>query len=240
MAGEPTGRSGPRPLRRSRPTGRRGRLRLRRRRITVRGRPLRRPRRGAGRRRAGQPRLRQPAAVAELREGDTVLDLGSGGGLDVLLSARRVGPAGLVYGLDATPRWSSSPAATPPRPASPTSSSSTAPSSTSPRRRLRRRRDLQLRHRPGHRQGRRVRRDRPSPSARRENRDQRHRPPRRDDDDGTALPSTAAIAPSPSTTTTPLRRAGLTQVSIQPTDPSAAACTTPSSAPPKPRPWCGR
>ena len=43
-----------------------------------------------------------PTAVAELRDGDTVLDLGSGGGLDVLLSARRVGPTGFVYGLDAT------------------------------------------------------------------------------------------------------------------------------------------
>jgi ubiquinone/menaquinone biosynthesis C-methylase UbiE len=43
-----------------------------------------------------------PLAVAELREGETVLDLGSGGGLDVLLSAGRVGPTGHVYGLDAT------------------------------------------------------------------------------------------------------------------------------------------
>jgi arsenite methyltransferase len=43
-----------------------------------------------------------PLAVAELREGETVLDLGSGGGIDVLLSARRVGPAGKVYGLDMT------------------------------------------------------------------------------------------------------------------------------------------
>ena len=43
-----------------------------------------------------------PTAVAELREGETVLDLGSGGGLDVLLSARRVGPAGKAYGLDMT------------------------------------------------------------------------------------------------------------------------------------------
>ena len=42
-----------------------------------------------------------PTAVADLRDGDTVLDLGSGGGLDVLLSARRVGSAGFVYGLDA-------------------------------------------------------------------------------------------------------------------------------------------
>jgi arsenite methyltransferase len=43
-----------------------------------------------------------PVAVAELREGETVLDLGSGGGIDVLLSARRVGPSGRAYGLDMT------------------------------------------------------------------------------------------------------------------------------------------
>jgi len=43
-----------------------------------------------------------PLAVADLREGETVLDLGSGGGIDVLLSARRVGPTGRAYGLDMT------------------------------------------------------------------------------------------------------------------------------------------
>jgi SAM-dependent methyltransferase len=43
-----------------------------------------------------------PTALAELRPGETVLDLGSGGGIDVLLSARRVGPAGKAYGLDMT------------------------------------------------------------------------------------------------------------------------------------------
>jgi arsenite methyltransferase len=43
-----------------------------------------------------------PTALAELREGETVLDLGSGGGIDVLLSARRVGPGGKAYGLDMT------------------------------------------------------------------------------------------------------------------------------------------
>jgi arsenite methyltransferase len=43
-----------------------------------------------------------PTAVAELAEGDVVLDLGSGGGIDVLLSARRVGPTGRAYGLDMT------------------------------------------------------------------------------------------------------------------------------------------
>jgi SAM-dependent methyltransferase len=43
-----------------------------------------------------------PTALAELREGEVVLDLGSGGGIDVLLSARRVGPSGKAYGLDMT------------------------------------------------------------------------------------------------------------------------------------------
>jgi ubiquinone/menaquinone biosynthesis C-methylase UbiE len=43
-----------------------------------------------------------PTAMAELGEGETVLDLGSGGGIDVLLSARRVGPTGIAYGLDMT------------------------------------------------------------------------------------------------------------------------------------------
>jgi arsenite methyltransferase len=43
-----------------------------------------------------------PTAVADLREGEVVLDLGSGGGIDVLLSARRVGPTGKAYGLDMT------------------------------------------------------------------------------------------------------------------------------------------
>jgi arsenite methyltransferase len=43
-----------------------------------------------------------PAALAQLRSGETVLDLGSGGGIDVFLSAKRVGPSGKVYGLDMT------------------------------------------------------------------------------------------------------------------------------------------
>ena len=43
-----------------------------------------------------------PTALAQLNEGETVLDLGSGGGIDVLLSAKRVGPTGKVYGLDMT------------------------------------------------------------------------------------------------------------------------------------------
>jgi SAM-dependent methyltransferase len=43
-----------------------------------------------------------PTALAELHPGETVLDLGSGGGIDVLLSAKRVGPSGKVYGIDMT------------------------------------------------------------------------------------------------------------------------------------------
>src|SRR5579864_7830952 len=43
-----------------------------------------------------------PTALAQLNPGETVLDLGSGGGIDVLLSARRVGPAGKAYGVDMT------------------------------------------------------------------------------------------------------------------------------------------
>ena len=43
-----------------------------------------------------------PTALADLKAGETVLDLGSGGGIDVLLSAKRVGPTGKAYGLDMT------------------------------------------------------------------------------------------------------------------------------------------
>lgn len=43
-----------------------------------------------------------PTAIAELREGEAVLDLGSGGGIDVILSAKRIGPTGVAYGLDMT------------------------------------------------------------------------------------------------------------------------------------------
>jgi SAM-dependent methyltransferase len=43
-----------------------------------------------------------PVAVADLHEGEVVLDLGSGGGIDVILSAKRVGPTGIAYGLDMT------------------------------------------------------------------------------------------------------------------------------------------
>jgi hypothetical protein len=52
-----------------------------------------------------------PTALADLKPGEVVLDLGSGGGIDVLLSARRVGPTGKAYGLDMTDEMSSSPTA---------------------------------------------------------------------------------------------------------------------------------
>ena len=67
--------------------------------------PLRdRGARRAARRGGSSPRSAAaiPTAVADLHEGETVLDLGSGGGIDVLLSARRVGPTGKAYGLDMT------------------------------------------------------------------------------------------------------------------------------------------
>jgi arsenite methyltransferase len=51
---------------------------------------------------AGSLGCGNPTALAELKLGETVLDLGSGGGIDVLLSARRVGPTGKAYGLDMT------------------------------------------------------------------------------------------------------------------------------------------
>ena len=69
-----------------------------------------------------------PTAMAELAAGETVLDLGSGGGIDVLLSARRVGPTGTAYGLDMTDEMLELAAPTRPRPASRTSSGSRATS----------------------------------------------------------------------------------------------------------------
>ena len=67
-----------------------------------------------------------PTALAELKPGETVLDLGSGGGIDVLLSAKRVGPTGKAYGLDIPTRLLPSPMRTKRRQALRTSSSSEA------------------------------------------------------------------------------------------------------------------
>ena len=72
-----------------------------------------------------------PTALAELKDGETVLDLGSGGGIDVLLSARRVGASGKAYGLDMTDDMLALAREISARPARQTSSSSRARSKTS-------------------------------------------------------------------------------------------------------------
>ena len=64
-----------------------------------------------------------PTALAQLNPGETVLDLGSGGGIDVLLSAKRVGPTGKAYGLDMTDEMLALARETSEKPASKTSSS---------------------------------------------------------------------------------------------------------------------
>ena len=81
-----------------------GRLRLRHRGLRSPPTCTRRPRRRSCPKEAVLASLGcgNPTALAELREGEVVLDLGSGGGIDVLLSARRVGPTGKAYGLDMT------------------------------------------------------------------------------------------------------------------------------------------
>ena len=81
---------------------------------------------------ARQPRLRQPGRRRRLQPGDTVLDLGSGGGLDVLLSARRVGPSGTAYGLDASTDMLELARANAAQAGSPMLASCTATSRTSP------------------------------------------------------------------------------------------------------------
>ena len=117
-----------------------------------------------------------PTAVADLREGETVLDLGSGGGIDVLLSARRVGPTGVVYGLDMTEEMlalaqrNKAEAGDHERPLPARRDRGRAASG-----RVGRRRDLELRHQPLDRQGARAGRDRPRPQARRPGRGQRRR-----------------------------------------------------------------
>ena len=72
-----------------------------------------------------------PTALAELKPGETVLDLGSGGGIDVLLSARRVGPTGKAYGLDMTDEMLALARENQRKAGATTSSSSRARSSTS-------------------------------------------------------------------------------------------------------------
>ncbi len=120
-----------------------------------------------------------PVAVADLHPGETVLDLGSGGGIDVLLSARRVGPTGFAYGLDATVEMLELAR----RNAAEAGASNVEFLHGTIEQipldgRIGRRRHLELRHRAVGRQGRHVRRDRPRAAPRRPGRDQRHRPRR--------------------------------------------------------------
>ena len=109
-----------------------------------------------------------PVAVAELREGGTVLDLGSGGGIDVLLSTRRVGPTGQAIGVDMTDEMLQ---------LARRNAAEAQATNVEFRKgtikalpldeRERRRGHQQLRHQPGVRQGRRLPRDRSSAPARR-------------------------------------------------------------------------
>jgi arsenite methyltransferase len=78
-----------------------------------------------------------PTAVADLHEGEVVLDLGSGGGIDVILSAKRVGPTGTAYGVDMTDEMLGSPSRTHARPGSRTCTFSGGSSSRSRCRRTR-------------------------------------------------------------------------------------------------------
>ncbi len=117
-----------------------------------------------------------PTAVAELREGETVLDLGSGGGIDVLLSARRVGPTGVVYGLDMTDEMLAL-AQRNKAEAGVTNAHflQGRDRGRAASGRVGRRRDLELRHQPLDRQGPGARRDRPRPAPGRPGRVQRRR-----------------------------------------------------------------
>ena len=191
-----------------------------------------------------------PASAAATRSpwptctpGETVLDLGSGGGIDVLLSARRVGPTGKVYGLDMTDEMLQLARAqrrqgrrhqrgVPPRP------DRGHPAA----RRVGRRGDLQLRGQPVHRQARGPRRDRPRAAPRRPDRDQRRRrrgPPRPPPTGPTAA-ATSAASPAPSRFSE--YRDGLTAAGLDrhhrspPPTRSPTACTAPSSRPPSPHP----
>ena len=89
-----------------------------------------------------------PIAVADLREGETVLDLGSGGGIDVILSAKRVGRPGLAYGLDMTDEMLALAGGTRRRQASERHLPQGRDRGDPAAGRLGRRRDLELRHQP--------------------------------------------------------------------------------------------
>ena len=116
-----------------------------------------------------------PTAVAELHEGETVLDLGSGGGIDVLLSAKRVGPTGKAYGVDMTDEMLRLARERSPSRGRERRVPGGPDRGRAPARRERRRRDLELRDQSLHGQARRARRDVPCPAARRADRCERRR-----------------------------------------------------------------
>ena len=143
-----------------------------------------------------------PTAVADLHPGERVLDLGSGGGIDVLLSAKRVGPTGRAFGLDMTDEMLA------------LAQSNAALGGRDQRRipqgphrgdpaacRVDRRRDQQLRGQPGGRQAGGVRGDRAGAPAGRSDRHQRHRGRGRTRP-GSSAPS---AAPTPAASRAPCR-----------------------------------
>ncbi len=194
----PAALRGSRPLRPGRAHGPRGAGLLRRRGAR---RPGRRPRPlHAGRARvpfrpdavAASLGCGNPTAVADLQPGETVLDLGSGGGIDVLLAARRVAPGGMAYGLDMTDemltlaRRNAAEAGV----ENATVREGRDRGDPAPRR-VRRRRDQQLRDQPLHREAARLRRDRARASA--------GRSPGRERRRGRRRPVRLPIAPSAAT-----------------------------------------
>ena len=117
-----------------------------------------------------------PLAMVELHEGETVLDLGSGGGIDVLLSGKRVGPTGTVYGLDMTDEMLALAQENARKAGATNVHFLKGLIEDDPARgRERRRRDLELRRQPLAREGQGARRDRPRAAARRPHRDLRRR-----------------------------------------------------------------
>ena len=117
-----------------------------------------------------------PTAVADLHPGERVLDLGSGGGIDVLLSAKRVGPTGRAFGVDMTDEMLALAQANAAQAGATNVEFLKGHIEAHPAAgRVDRRRHQQLRRQPRRRQARGLRRDRPRPAAGRPDRHQRHR-----------------------------------------------------------------
>ena len=181
-----------------------------------------------------------PTAVADLHEGERVLDLGSGGGIDVLLSAKRVGAAGFAYGVDMTTEMLDSGPGERGQGGGDERGVPAGHHRGHPTARQRGGRgDLQLRHQPVHRQAGRARRDVPGPDPGRADRHQRRRR-RRPPHPPTSGPSearTSAASPAPcpdaSTSTDWPWSGSSTRRSSSPTR-WPTRCTARSFAPPNP------